>query len=105
MKNILVNVTLPQEVVNYLDKNAVDQYTSRATVARQFLIEHIEEKKVMELRKKGFSYRKIADVTGIRYDKILEIARITRIDEDVDEELEAYMDSVLTEIITKSKKG
>ena len=104
MKNILVNVTLPQEVVHYLDEKAGDQYTSRATVARQFLIEHIEEKKVIELRKKGFSYRKIADATGIRYNKILEIVRITRIDEDVDEELEGYMDNVLKEIIKKTKK-
>ncbi len=103
MKNVLVNVTLPQEVVNYLDQKADDQYTSRATVARQFLIEHIEEKRVTELRKKGFSYRKIADMTGIRYDKILEIVRITRIDEDIDEELEEYMDAVLKEI-KKSKR-
>ena len=105
MKNILVNVTLSQEMVNYLDEKADDQYTSRATVARQFLIEHIEEKKVTELRKKGFSYRKIAEMTGIRYDKILEIVRITRIDEDVDEELEEYMDNILKELIEKSKKG
>ena len=104
MKNVLVNVTLPKEVVDYLDQKADDQYTSRATVARQFLIEHTEEKKVVELRKKGFSYRKIAEMTGIKYDKILEIVRITRVDEDIDEELEKYMDEVMKDIIKKSKK-
>ena len=95
MRNVVVNVILPKEVVHYLDEKADDQYTTRATVAKQFLLEHVEEKKVTELRRKGFSIRKIAEVTGIRYDKILEIIRITRIDEDVDEELEAYMDAVL----------
>lgn len=60
--------------------------------------------RVVELRKKGLSYRKIADITGIRYDKILEIVRITGVDEDIDEELEEYMDNVMKEIIKKSKK-
>lgn len=104
MKNMLVNVTLPAEFVSYLDEKATDNYTSRATVAKQYLIEHIEEKKVIELRRKGFSIRKIADVTDIRYDKVLAILHTTRADEDMDEELETYMDTVLKGAISKTKR-
>ena len=73
-----------------------------ATVAKQFLMEHVEEQKVTEARKKGFSIRKVAEITGVRYDKVLEILRRTGIDEETDDELDQYMDNVAKSI--KKKK-
>lgn len=59
---------------------------------------------VVSCRKKGLSIRKIAETTGIKYDKILRILHTTRVDEDIDAELEEYMDRTLKEIARKSKK-
>lgn len=94
MRNVSINVTLPNEVVDYIDEKAKNMYISRATVARQFLMEHIEEQKVVETRKKGFSIRKVAEITQVRYDRVLDILRRSGIEEESDEELEAYMDEV-----------
>lgn len=57
MKSILVNVTLPENIAKYLDDKAQDAYTTRATVARQFLIEHIEEKSY-RIKTKRIFYKK-----------------------------------------------
>ena len=65
-------------------------------------MEHVEEQKVTEARKKGFSIRKVAEITGVRYDKVLEILRRTGIDEETDDELDQYMDNVAKSI--KKKK-
>ncbi len=104
MKNVVVNVTLPSTVVEYMDEKARKLYISRATVARQLLMEQVEEEKVIEKRKEGFSIRKIVEITGIRYDKVLHIIGRTGIDEDFDEEVDAYMDNIVKEIVKQEKK-
>ncbi|HLC69300.1 MAG TPA: hypothetical protein VJH24_05665 [Candidatus Bilamarchaeaceae archaeon] len=101
MKNIVVNVTLPAEVVNYIDEKAQKLYISRSTVARQLVMEHVEEEKVVHLRKKGFSIRKIAELTSIRYDRVLRIIGQTGVDEEEDAELEQYMDDVQRSVTKK----
>ena len=100
MRNISINVTLPTEVVEYLDEKAKNKYISRATIARQFLMEHIEEEKVIETRRKGFSIRKVAEITGVRYDRVLDILRQSGIEDEMDQELEAYMDEVQKKLRT-----
>lgn len=98
MKNVLVNVTVPVEVAEYLDEKAEELYITRATIARKFLIEHIEEVKVTEAREKGFSIRKVADMTRVRYDKVLEILRRTGVDAKEEKELEDYMDKTVEKL-------
>ncbi len=104
MKNIVVNVTLSNEIVNYIDEKASRLYISRATVARQLIMEHIDEEKIIEARKRGFSIRKVAEITGIRYDKVLQIISRSGVDEEEDKELEEYMDKVQKELIGRHKK-
>ena len=87
-----------------MDEKARRLYISRATVARQLLMEQVEEEKVLEKRKEGFSFRKIVEITGIRYDRVLQIISKSGIDEDIDEEVDKYMDDVLKEIVSNKKK-
>ena len=58
-ENIAVNITIPREVVEYLDIEAKKTYLSRATIARQLLLQHIDELKVINARRQGYSIRKI----------------------------------------------
>lgn len=101
MGNLSINVTLPNTAVQYIDEKAKQAYISRATVARQLLLEHIEEQKVIESRQRGFSIRKIADITQIRYEKVLEILRKSGLEEESDAELEQYMDQVQQKMMKK----
>ena len=101
MRNLSINITLPANAVQYIDKKAEQTYISRATVARQFLLEHIEEQKVIESRQKGFSIKKIANITQIKYEKVLEILKKSGLEEELDTDLEEYMDQVQQKLTNK----
>ena len=89
-ENIAVNVTLPKEVVDYLDSEAKKTYLSRATVARQFLLQKIDELKVTNARRNGYSIRKISEMYSIQYSKVLEILHATQVDAE-DKEPDIYV--------------
>lgn len=90
-ESIAVNVTLPKEAVNYLDLEAKKVYLSRATVARQLLLQHIDELRVINARRTGHSIRKISEMYGIDYHKVLGILHITQVDAE-DTEADAYVE-------------
>lgn len=98
-ENIAVNITLPKEVVEYLDTEAKKTYLSRATVAKQLLLQHIDELKVTNARKMGYSIRKISEIYNIAYSKVLEILHATQIDAD-DRESDEYVNNT-RDIISK----
>ncbi len=77
-----VNVSLPKKAVEYLDRQAEENYTSRAGIARQYLMEKLEEKAVVEARTKGYSIRKASEMTGVPYARVLKILGQTQIDEE-----------------------
>src|SRR3989338_8184815 len=93
-ENIAVNITLSREVVEYLDTEAKRSYLSRATVAKQFLLEHIDELRVISARRQGYSIRKISEIYGIPYSKVLEIMHATQVDAE-DKELDSYIEQTL----------
>ena len=81
MELVNVNMSLTKKVVEYLDKQAEENYLARASVARQYLMEEVSEKMVVEARRKGSSLRKVAQATGTPYSKVLSIIAKTGIDE------------------------
>ncbi len=83
MDNVNVNISLPKKIVEYLDKEAGEHYLARAAVARQYLMEEVAEKMVLEARRKGYSMRKVAESTGITYTKVLGILAKTQVDEEL----------------------
>lgn len=89
-ENIAVNITLSREAVAYLDIEARRTYLSRATVARQMLLQHIDELKVVNARRKGYSIRKISEVYKINYSKVLEILHTTQVDAEA-KDADAYI--------------
>lgn len=85
-KMVTLNLTLPKRIIDYLDQEAQAHYLSRATVARQHLIEEVYEKVVTESRLRGLSIRRISETTGIPYLKVLQILAKTQIDEKLNSE-------------------
>ncbi|HIH20227.1 TPA: hypothetical protein HA244_03080 [Candidatus Micrarchaeota archaeon] len=81
---VTLNITLPKKIVAYLDRQAEEHYLTRATVARQYLIEEVYEKTVLQARKAGLSIRKISETTGIPYAKVLKILGKTQFDEQAE---------------------
>ena len=81
-----VNVTLPKRIVEYIDREADENYLSRASVARKHLLADLEEEMVGETRAKGYSIRKTAEITGIPYQKVLRILGKTQVDEENERE-------------------
>ncbi len=77
-----VNISLPRKIVEYVDREAEENYLSRASVARQYLMQKLEEKIVVEKRRKGYSIRKIVETTGIPYLKVLKILGETQVDDE-----------------------
>lgn len=77
-----VNLTLPKRIVEYIDREADEHYLSRASVARKHLLEDLEEEMVVETRQKGYSIRKVSEITGVSYDKVLKILGKTQVDEE-----------------------
>ena len=99
-ENIAVNITLPKEVIDYLDSEAKKIYLSRATVARQLLLQHIDELKVMNARKMGYSIRKISEMHGIAYSRVLEILHATQVDAE-DKEADAYIEETMSKLVKR----
>lgn len=93
-ENIAVNITLPKETIEYLDAEARKTYLSRATVAKQLLLQHIDELKVVNARRHGFSIRKISEMYNIAYSKVLEILHMTQVDAE-DKETDAYVEETM----------
>lgn len=99
-ENIAVNITVPKDVVEYLDMEAKKAYLSRATVARQLLLQHIDELKVMNARKQGYSIRKISEMYKIAYSKVLEILHTTQVDAE-DKEADIYIEETMKALAKK----
>lgn len=99
-ESVAVNITIPKEVVDYLDSEAKKTYLSRATVAKQLLLQHIDELKVMNARKTGHSIRKISEMYDISYSRVLEILHITQVDAE-DKEADAYVEETMKIVKTK----
>ena len=59
-----VNISLPKSIVDFVDREAEEKYLSRASVARQYLMEQLEQKIVVQTRLKGYSIRKTAECYG-----------------------------------------
>ena len=93
-ENVAVNITLPKEAINYLDLEAKKIYLNRATVARQLLLQHLDEIRVVSARRMGYSIRKIAEMYGIEYSRVLQILHITQIDAE-DKEADAYVEETM----------
>ena len=93
-ENIAVNITLPKEVIEYLDGEAKKAYLSRATVARQLLLQHIDELKIMNARRKGYSIRRISEMYGIDYSRVLDILHMTQVDAE-DKDADAYVEETM----------
>ncbi len=100
-RNVAVNITLPFDAVKYLDVEAGKAYLSRATVARQFLLQKIDEVKVILARKQGYSIRKISEMHGIAYSQVLEILHVTQVDAE-DKEADAYVEETM-KVLAKKK--
>jgi len=96
-ENIAVNITIPREVVEYLDIEAKKTYLSRATIARQLLLQHIDELKVINARRQGYSIRKISEIYGIAYSKVLEMLHTTQVDAE-DKEADAYVEETMKKL-------
>ncbi len=77
-----VNLTLPKKAVEYIDREAEENYLSRASVARKYLLDEIDEEMVLETRLKGYSIRKTAEITGVPYKKVLRILGKTQVDDE-----------------------
>ncbi len=101
-ENIAVNVTLPKEAIEYIDEEAEKNYLSRATLARQLLLQKIDEIKVVQARRNGYSIRKIAEMYTIPYTKVLEILHLTQVDAE-EKEADEYVAHTM-KVITKSKE-
>ncbi|HIH22160.1 TPA: DUF1402 family protein [Candidatus Micrarchaeota archaeon] len=100
-ESIVVNITLSKEAVTYLDNEAKKTYLSRATVAKQLLLQHIDELKVINARRLGYSIRKISEMYGIDYAKIIGILHTTQVDAG-DKEADAYVEGTMKKL---SEKG
>ncbi len=99
-ENIAVNVTLPKEIIDYLDAEAKKTYLSRATVAKQLLLQHIDELRVMNARRNGYTIRKISEMYEIPYLKVLDILHATQVDAE-DKETDDYVEETLKKLINK----
>lgn len=100
-ENVAVNITIPKDVIEYLDIEAKKTYLSRATVARQLLLQHIDELKVMNARRHGYSIRKISEMYNIAYSKVLAILHITQVDAE-DKEADSYVEETMM-VLAKKK--
>lgn len=100
VRNVALNITLPLEAVKYLDVEAGKAYLSRATVARQFLLQKIDEAKVVLARKRGYSIRKVSEMYGIEYPRVLEILHATQVDAE-DNEADAYVEETMKALAKK----
>lgn len=69
-------------------------YLSTATVAKQFLLQYIDELKVVNARRHGYSIRKISEMYNIAYSKVLEILHMTQVDIE-DKEVDAYVEETM----------
>ncbi len=98
--NVAVNITLPIEIIKYLDTEAKRTYLSRATVAKQLLLQKIDEVKVTNARRNGYSIRKISETYNINYTKVLEILRDTQIDAE-DKEVDEYVEETMNQLSAK----
>lgn len=88
-----VNVTLPKKALEFIDREARHRYVSRSAVVRAFVLEALDRKIVVDARRKGFSIRKIAEVYGVSYGRVLEILAETQVDEESpDDEEDQYAD-------------
>jgi hypothetical protein len=96
-ENIAVNITIPKEAVDYLDAEARRTYLSRATVAKQLLLKHIDELRVISARKAGCSIRKIVETYNVDYQKVLEILHMTKVDAD-DRDADQYVEETMREL-------
>jgi|GEM_PF-2795016 len=99
-ENIAVNITIPKEAIDYLDAEARRTYLSRATVAKQLLLQHIDELRVVNARKAGYTIRKIVEVYGIDYQKVLEILHMTKVDAD-EKETDQYVEETMARLTKK----
>ncbi|MBI5227198.1 ribbon-helix-helix protein, CopG family [Candidatus Micrarchaeota archaeon] len=99
-ENIAVNITLPKEVIEYLDVEARKTYLSRATVARQLLLQHIDEIRVITARKNNYSIRKISQMYEIAYPKVLEILHMSQVDSQ-DKEADQYVEETMKMLAKK----
>lgn len=76
-----VNISLPKKILEYVDREAEERYSSRASVAREYLVQKIEEKRIVEMRQRGYSIRKTSELTGIPYGKVLKVLGETQVDD------------------------
>ena len=77
-----LNVTLPKKALEYIDRKAKSQYSSRSAVARAYLLEELNRKMVCEARRQGYSIRKISENMEIPYENVIRILGETQVDEE-----------------------
>ncbi|MBI4360961.1 hypothetical protein HY572_04290 [Candidatus Micrarchaeota archaeon] len=76
-----IHLGLPKEAVDVLDAKAKQNYLKRVDVARQYLLKALLDETVADLRKKGYSIRKIAESLNVSTRQVLEALRNTGVDE------------------------
>lgn len=95
--NLAVNITVPMEIVKYLDTEAKRTYLSRATIAKQLLLQKIDEIKVVNAQRNGYSIRKIAEMYNISYSRVLEILKNMPVDAE-DKENDEYIEQTMNSL-------
>ena len=95
--NLAVNITVPIEIVKYLDIEAKRTYLSRATIAKQLLLQKIDELKVVNARRNGYSIRKISEIYNISYARVLEILKDMPADVE-DKENDEYIEQTMNSL-------
>lgn len=61
---------------------------------------HIDELKVINARRQGYSIRKISEMYGIPYSKVLEVLHVTQVDAE-DKEADAYVEETMKALAKK----
>ena len=83
-----INVTLPDNIAKYLFRKSKLEYLPISAVARQYIARGVTEEMVIDYHEKGYSITKIAEISDIPVNKVMEILR------DLDEELESISEEL-----------
>lgn len=83
-----INVTLPENVAEYLKRKSKERYLPISAVARQYIAKGVIEEMILDYHEKGFSISKISQLTETPIAKVMEtLSKLGEELEDIDEEL------------------
>lgn len=87
-----VNVTIPENIANYLQMKSKTEYLPMSAIVRQYLARSVVEEMVLLYYHHGYSISKIAQMTDSTIFKVMQI--IKTLDEECDEDMDDILDEI-----------